>query len=372
MSRTAKIDQNGSRPPDIRGAEEEGKEMEQKLTEILALSSEPALLVRQGKIAFMNARARRILGECTGERADRRLGLEPTPSRAYLLDTCIDGQSCVLRVNRVDEGRIVFMSPPAGAPAVLNDAFFYSLRSNLMTLGLAADKLRPAAEELRSREMLADMAALTAGYYKLMRLSDNASLVWDMFEHRAAAAPAELDMSLLCHAVLDAVEDCFPERRFVREIPGGIRLNADARLVRQLLFNLLSNCLTHADASIIRLRLSETEESAVIALGDNGCGIPAEELATVFERFRYSFDPCELGRGVGFGLTAARAVTRLHEGSLLLESRPDQGTEIRASFSKRLAADKLGASEALCSMREVLLGLADCLPLEFFEERYLD
>ena len=372
MSRTDKIGQNGSRASERRAAGETREKMEQKLTDILTLSSEPALLVRQGKIAFLNAGARRILGDCTGERADRRLGLELAPARAYLLDTCIDGESFVLRVNRVEEGRLVFLSRQAGAPIVLNDAFLYSLRSNLMTLGLAADKLRPAAEDLGSREMLADMTALTAGYFKLMRLSDNASLVWDLFEHRAAASPAALDMSLLCHAVLDAAEDFFPGQHFVREIPGGIRLNADARLVRQLLFNLLSNCLAHAGANIIRLRLSETEESVVIALGDNGCGIPAEELATVFERYRYSFKPCELGGGVGLGLTAARAVTQLHKGSFLLESRPDQGTEIRASFSKKLPADRLAADEAACSMRELLLGLADCLPLKCFEERYLD
>ncbi len=348
--------------------------MEQTLSDIQPRSGEPALLVHQGTIRFLNPGARRILGECTGERAETRLGLDLslTPARSYLADTRIDGQNYILRVNRVNEGRLVFLSRQTEAPLLLNEAFLYSLRSNLMTLGLAADKLRPVAEAHNSREMLADMTALTVAYYKLMRISANASLVRDMFEHRAVLAPAELDMSLLCHAILDAVEDCFPELSFAREIPGGIRLNADARLIRQLLFNLLSNSLTHADASIIRLRLSETEDSVILALGDNGRGIPADELATIFERYRFPFAPSELSAGVGLGLTAARAVTQLHGGALLLESRPDQGTQIRASFSKRTAAEKLGQNDTLCTMRELLLGLAGCLPLRYFEERYLD
>ena len=350
--------------------------MEQTLTDYLALSGEPVLWVRRGKIAFMNTLAKRILGDCTGMPAAARLGLDvnQTPAASYLADTLIDGEDYILRVNRlkqIGEGRLVFLKPQTEAPLILNDAFLYNLRSNLMTIGLAADKLRPAAEAMGSAEMLADMTALTAGYYKLMRLSDNASLVRDLFEHRAAAMPAELDMSLLCHAALDAAEDCFPEMAFIREIPGGLRLNADARLVRQLLFNLLSNCVIHARASIVRLRLSETEESVILALGDNGCGIPTEELSGVFERYRFGFDVGELG-GVGLGLTAARAVTQLHGGTLLLESRPDQGTEIRASFSKKTAAEKLGSNDALCTMRDLLLGLADCLPMRFFEEKYLD
>ena len=348
--------------------------MDQTLSDILALSGEAALLVRQGRIAFLNPGARRILGECTGAPAVERLGLDPaqTPARAYLVDTRIDEEPYILRVNRVSEGRLVFLQRQTETPVLLNDAFLYSLRSNLMTLGLAADRLRPAAEDLGGREMLGELAALTAAYYKLMRLSDNASLVRDHFEHRACATPEEVDMSLLCHAVLDAAEDCFPERGFVREIPAGIRLVADTRLVRQLLFNLLSNCLIHADASIIRLRLSETEGQVVLALGDNGCGIPAEELPTVFERYRLGLAPCGRSGGVGLGLTAARAVTQLHGGTLLLESRPDQGTEIRASFSKRLSPDRLGEGDALCTMRELLLGLADCVPPRYFEERYLD
>lgn len=347
------------------------------MIEYLALSGEPALWVRQGRIVFLNTPARRILGDCTGERAEERLGLDLnlTPAQSYLTNTRINGEYYLLRVNRLREsggGRLVFLKPQTEAPLLLNDAFLYALRSNLMTLGLAADKLRPAAEALGSADMLADLVALTAGYYKLMRLSDNVSLVRDLFEHRAAAMAVELDMSLLCHAVLDGVEECFPEPRFVRDIPGGIRLNADARLVRQLLLNLLSNCLIHAHASFISLRLSETEESVILAVSDNGCGIPAEELSTVFERYRCGFTTGEMSGGVGLGLTAARAVTQLHGGTLLLESRPDQGTAIRASFSKRVTGDRLGRGEELCTMRDLLLGLADCMPLRFFEEKYLD
>ena len=241
-----------------------------------------------------------------------------------------------------------------------------------MTLGLAADKLRPALEDQGSAEMRADLAALTAGYFKLMRLSDNAALVHDLFARRAAASPAALDMSLLCHALLDAVEEHFPRLSIVRDIPGGMRLNADARLLRQLLFNLLANCLVHAQAKVLRFRLSETRESVVVTLADDGCGIPPEELAGVFERYLFGFGLGELGKGVGLGLTAARAVTQLHGGTLLLESQPGHGTVIHASFSKRTPADRLGGSETLCTMRDVLLGLADCLPPECFEEKYLD
>lgn len=348
--------------------------MEAMLTELLALSGEPVLLVQQGTIVAANALARGILGPCVGERAESVFGsdLLLAPGRAYLTDVRLNGKTYILRVNRLSEGRLIFLREQEEAPVVLNDAFLYTLRSNLMTLGLAADKLRPAAEDLGLHGMLEDLTALTAATFKLMRLSENASLVRDLFEHRASAAPTELDISLLCHAVLDAVEESFPDRHFSRDIPEHVRLNADARLVRQLLFNLLSNCLRHSGANLIQTRLSETAESVILSVSDNGCGIPAEELSTVFERYRCRKAPQEIGSGTGLGLTAARGVAYLHGGTLLLESRTDQGTSVRASLSKRTEAGTLGTGEELCSMRELLTGLADCLPERFFEEKYLD
>lgn len=344
------------------------------LTDILSLSGEPALLVSRGTIVFVNAGARRILGDCSGRKAGELLGaeLDRTPARAYLLDTELDGVNYILRVNRVEEGRLVFLNRQEEAPVILNDAFLYTLRSNLMTLGVAADKLRPNAEQIGERGMLEDLTALTSAYYKLMRLSDNASLVRDLFEHRASAVPVELDMKLLCHAVLDAAEDCFPTVHFVRDFPEELRLNADPRLVRQLLFNLISNCLIHSGADWIHIRLSETAESVVLGVSDNGCGIPAEELSTVFDRYRCVFDTGGLAGGVGLGLTAARGIARLHGGTLLLESRTDQGTAIRASLRKGLPPSRFKEEVELCSMRDVLLGLADCLPPRCFEEKYLD
>ena len=344
--------------------------MDTTLSELLALSGEPALLVRQGEIVFANALARGILGPCLGESAEKLLGAELflTPARAYVAEARISGVTYILRVNRLNEGRLIFLRAQEEAPIVINDAFLYSLRSNLMTLGMAADRLRPAAEDLGLHDMLDDLTALTSGYFKLLRLSENASLVRDCFENRAAFTPVELDMSLLIHAVLDAVEETCRDRQFSRDIADSLRLCVDARLVRQLLFNLLSNCMLHSGASLIRVRLAETAESAILSVSDNGCGIPAEELSTVFERYR-SREP---GGGTGLGLSAARMVAALHGGTLLLESRIDQGTSVRASFSKKTQPGQFETGETLCTMREMLTGLADCLPLGCFDERYLD
>ena len=82
--------------------------------------------------------------------------------------------------------------------------------------------------------------------------------------------------------------------------------------------------------------------------------------------------PGLMSRGAGLGLSAARGIAQLHGGTLLLESRPDQGTLVQVSFSRRSVATRMQMDSDLCSMRDLLLGLADCLPLSCFEGKYLD
>lgn len=345
------------------------------VTDILSMSGEPAVLLRQGKVAYANGGALRLFGtDCIGSPAEELIGPELSrfPARSFLASFEIKGASYILRTNRLEEGRLVFFQKQQEALLIINDAFLYNLRCNLMTLGVAADKLRPAVEDAGFTALRGDLMALTAGYFKLMRLSENASFVHSVLSHSPVVLPVTLDLSLLCQAVLDTVEESFPGLELVREIPAGVQAVADPRLIRQLLFNLLSNCLCHAHAAFVQVKLMETPGSIVLAVSDNGVGIPVDALPTVFERYRRDYTLGELKGGAGLGLTTALEIARLHGGTLLLESREGQGTSVRASFSRHTAPIRLGMSQELCPVREVLVGLADCLPLEAFDMKYMD
>ena len=82
-----------------------------------------------------------------------------------------------------------------------------------------------------------------------------------------------------------------------------------------------------------------------------------------------------MGRGPGLGLSVSRGVAQLHGGTLLLESRENRGTAVRVTLSRKLSARgqlREDGSEEGYSSRDLLTGLADCLPEEAFSEKYLD
>jgi signal transduction histidine kinase len=82
-------------------------------------------------------------------------------------------------------------------------------------------------------------------------------------------------------------------------------------------------------------------------VADNGEGITPEILGTVFSRFASDIPLSDAGGGAGLGLTIARGAAEKHGGALILESRPGEGTIVRATVSNGCPpSGKLRAAEA--------------------------
>ena len=353
--------------------------MNQNPTDILTLTSEAAALIQRGRLKFANAAAKRLLGEdCLGKTTAALFGPEIAGDQApsFLAESSIQGQPCILRFSRTENGQLLFLSPSSHVPGVLGSAFLYELRSGLMNVGMSADMLRDWAEETGAEELLTTTRSLTRSYYRLLRLSSNASLALGMQEGALPFSPASLNLSALCGAILDTVEELYPQISFQRDLGRDLALEADAGLLQHLLLNLLSNSLRHAgNPTVIHVSLLDSPSSLVLAVSDNGCGISSEDMATIFERFRWQDEASTLNRGPGLGLSVVRAVAQIHGGTLLMESRLGKGTAVRVSFSKRaLSSLKLRSPEEAAPelLRNVLIGLADFLPPSCYGERYMD
>jgi PAS domain S-box-containing protein len=92
----------------------------------------------------------------------------------------------------------------------------------------------------------------------------------------------------------------------------------------------------------IRVRTWSEQGAALVAVEDNGCGIPSEVEDKIFDQF---FTTKEVGRGTGQGLALARAiVVNKHGGQLTFTSRAGRG----ATFFVRLPVAELDrAAESL-------------------------
>jgi len=114
------------------------------------------------------------------------------------------------------------------------------------------------------------------------------------------------------------------------DVPAGLPiLEIDPLRIREVVSNLVDNALRYVTTGgSVRVSARATDAAVEIAVADDGPGIPAALLPTIFERFAKSAE----SRGSGLGLAIARAIVEAHGGTITAESAESAGTTIRLTL----------------------------------------
>ena len=122
-----------------------------------------------------------------------------------------------------------------------------------------------------------------------------------------------------------------------------LEVRADQILVERVLENLLSNAAKHTpDGTLVIVSVQREGADAVVSVGDDGPGIPEEELAHIGERFFRGGDLNTRPKGLGLGLALVCDMLELQGSALEVESREGEG----ARFAFRLPLAATSPSEA--------------------------
>ncbi|WP_295548944.1 two-component system sensor histidine kinase CreC [uncultured Pseudacidovorax sp.] len=105
----------------------------------------------------------------------------------------------------------------------------------------------------------------------------------------------------------------------LREDLGEVHADGDPLLLRQALGNLLDNAIDFSpEGGTVRLSLRLQGRRGVIAVRDQGPGIPAYAQAQVFQKFYSLARPHSQKKSTGLGLAFVREIAALHGGSIAL------------------------------------------------------
>ncbi len=109
-----------------------------------------------------------------------------------------------------------------------------------------------------------------------------------------------------------------------------LAIEADARLIEQVLINLLTNSMqavAESAAPEIQLLAYQENNRIIIEVSDNGTGIEADKLDEIFIPF---FSTKESGSGIGLSLS--KHIMSLHKGNIKVNSQPGDKTSFYLIF----------------------------------------
>ncbi|MFH1593344.1 MAG: ATP-binding protein [Candidatus Omnitrophota bacterium] len=116
------------------------------------------------------------------------------------------------------------------------------------------------------------------------------------------------------------------------------KIEADKKQLQQVFFNLIRNAAQAiGERGKIVIRATKSDGHIVIVIKDTGQGIAKEKLDEIFNPFYTTKDP---GKGTGLGLFIVRQVVEKNGGSILVESKVNEGTEFTLTFPVRISVNE--------------------------------
>ena len=221
----------------------------------------------------------------------------------------------------------------------------HELRTPLTTVRMAADLLYGRRQEFdalaaRSTELLSSevdhFETLLTDLLEISRFDAGAAeLNLDEIDLGQIAAEELRAQGRLADTygtplVLDAPEPCVAE--------------VDARRIRRILRNLITNAIEHGEGRTIVVHVRGDDAAVAVAVRDHGVGFSAAQAHQVFNRF-WRADPARRRTvgGTGLGLSIAMEDARLHGGWLNAWGRPGQGAQFRLTVPRRAGESVLSS-----------------------------
>lgn len=109
-------------------------------------------------------------------------------------------------------------------------------------------------------------------------------------------------------------------------------MRTDARMVLQILLNLLGNAVKYTQEGAVSLSVTAGPDRVTFDVSDTGGGIPDEQRDRIFEEFVRADSGASPAEGTGLGLAIAARFARLLGGTLELESTSAEGSMFRLTL----------------------------------------
>lgn len=142
---------------------------------------------------------------------------------------------------------------------------------------------------------------------------------------------AEVNLEGLIYDVWETFGEVGSARRYLHVEVDQDTLQSDANLLTQIFGNVLENAIKYSpEESVVRIQGRRAGDKLVVDISDQGCGVPADSVQRMFERFYRSQGAT--APGLGLGLYITRSLIEMLGGEVSARNRSDGGTGLIVSL----------------------------------------
>jgi two-component system CheB/CheR fusion protein len=204
----------------------------------------------------------------------------------------------------------------------------HDLRQPLQALSLMRGVLERKIRENRISEALDLLARLDE---TATSMSGMLNTLLDINQLEAGTVHADM-VSFPIDRLLDQLKEEFTyhaeaQKLSLRVIPCGLSIYSDARLLEQMIRNLLSNALKYTKRGKVLLGCRRHGSMLSIEIWDTGAGIPESELEAIFDEYHQLDNAArERSRGLGLGLSIVQRLGDLLGHRVSVQSHHGKGS----------------------------------------------
>ncbi len=259
---------------------------------------------------------------------DDRTGPILTPDQTRLLDALMDqGALAIERVRLVEDiDHVKRVVETDRLRSALLTSISHDLKTPLSSVLGSASTLRDLSTRLTDAEKSDLLATIIDEAERLNRFIANLLDMTKLESGAIAPNTAPHDLGEVVGSALRRASKILMQHRVELELQADLpMLELDAVLFEQVLFNLLDNAAKYAPAgSLIRIQSWRETSSICLQILDEGDGIPADELETIFDKFYRAQKGDHVRPGTGLGLAISRGFVEAMHGTISAANRTDR------------------------------------------------
>jgi len=148
-------------------------------------------------------------------------------------------------------------------------------------------------------------------------------------EGKVESHSSEFNLEDFLHDLVDEAKGLLKKDQHIDFMyKGAPEVLSDKKLLKNILVNLITNAIKFSpDDGIINMRADVADSHGIIAVSDNGIGIPKADLEHIFSSFYRAANATNI-QGTGLGLHIVKRFTELMGGSVNIDSELDKGTTV--------------------------------------------